>query len=76
MKIISIWHNGKDEYGNDGHCVEIELDDGAKIYVTEGHEFRPTLRAADDATLCSCEKPRFAVSNPAKCVVCGLPRHR
>lgn len=32
--------------------------------------------AADGATLCHCEKPRFAVSNPATCVVCGKPRHR
>lgn len=32
--------------------------------------------AADGATLCHCERPRFAVSNPTKCIVCGKPRHR
>ena len=35
-----------------------------------------TQVAADGATLCSCEHPRFAVSNPAKCIVCGKTRHR
>lgn len=35
-----------------------------------------TQVAADGASLCSCKHSRFAVSNPAKCIVCGKARHR